>query len=163
AQRSRVPRGADQPRLHCRGGSRRVLGLPAGPARRAGLHLRRALPGVGRAAGGSAAAGGGPLRAGGALDVKVVIAGELPLAEAVLALGAEPGHETSLYLVETLRDADTAARLAGEAALADVAVECHNESKAAKRRLIEQLAGAAALYVSALACSATEAASWAEL
>jgi 3-hydroxybutyryl-CoA dehydrogenase len=94
--------------------------------------------------------------------VKVVIAGEQPLAEAVLALCVQAGHEVSLYLVETLRDAGTVARLAGEAALADVAVECHNESKSAKRRLIEQMAGAAALYVSALACSTTEAASWAD-
>jgi 3-hydroxybutyryl-CoA dehydrogenase len=92
--------------------------------------------------------------------VRLVIAGELPLAEDLLALCVQAGHETSLFLVERLDDAETAGRLAGQAALADVALECHNESKPAKRRVIELLAEAPALLVSALACSATEAASW---
>jgi 3-hydroxybutyryl-CoA dehydrogenase len=92
--------------------------------------------------------------------MKVVIAGELPLAESLLALCAQAGHEASLYLVETLADAHTAGRLAGEAQAAEVAIECHNESKAGKRRVLELLDGARAVYVSALACSATEAASW---
>ncbi len=92
--------------------------------------------------------------------MRVVIAGELPLAEDLLALCLQAGHEASLFLVETLADAQTAERLAGEAAHADVALECHNESRPAKRLVVELMAGAAALYVSALACSATEAASW---
>jgi 3-hydroxybutyryl-CoA dehydrogenase len=92
--------------------------------------------------------------------LKVVIAGELPLAEDLLGLCAAAGHEATLYLVETLADANTAGRLAADAAQGDVAVECHNESKAAKRRLVELLDGAPALYVSALACGVTEAASW---
>ncbi len=92
--------------------------------------------------------------------MKVLIAGELPLAEDLLALCVQAGHEASLYLVESLDDANTARRLADEAALADVALECHNESKPAKRRVIELLSPAPALYVCALACSATEAASW---
>jgi hypothetical protein len=62
--------------------------------------------------------------------------------------------------VESLQEANTAERLAGEAALADVALECHNESKAARRRVIVLLAGTPALYVSAQAGWATEAASW---
>lgn len=93
--------------------------------------------------------------------MKVVIAGELPLAEDLLSLCLQGGHETSLYLVETLADAVTASRLAEDATQAEVAVECHNESKRAKRRVVELLSGARAMYVSALACSATEAASWA--
>lgn len=92
--------------------------------------------------------------------MKVLIAGELPLVEDLLALCVQAGHEASLYLVESLGDANTVRRLADEAALVDVALECHNESKLAKRRIIEMLAPAPALYVSALACSATEAASW---
>ena len=92
--------------------------------------------------------------------MKVLIAGEAPLAEDVLALCVAAGHETSLYLVETLADAHAAARLAGEAARADVAIECHDESAEAKRRLVGLLEAAPALYVSALACSATQAASW---
>jgi 3-hydroxybutyryl-CoA dehydrogenase len=79
----------------------------------------------------------------------------------LLALCVQAGHDASLVLVESLGEASTARRLADEAAQADVALECHNASKAAKRRLIELLAPAPALYVSALACSATEAASWA--
>lgn len=63
-------------------------------------------------------------------------------------------------MVESLQAANTAERLAGEAALADVALECHNEPKAARRRVIVLLAGTPALYVSAQAGSATEAASW---
>lgn len=92
--------------------------------------------------------------------MKIVIAGELPLVEDLSRLCADAGHETSAYLVETLSDAETARRLATEAAQADAAIECHNESKAAKRRLVGLLDKSQALYVSALACSATEAAGW---
>jgi 3-hydroxybutyryl-CoA dehydrogenase len=93
--------------------------------------------------------------------MKVVIAGELPLADEVLGLCLAAGHEASLYLVETLADSGGGANLEQDAAAADVAVECYNESKPAKRRLVERLGEAGALLVSALACSATEAASWA--
>ncbi len=93
--------------------------------------------------------------------MKVVIAGELPLARELLHLCAEAGHETSLYLVENLRDALSVGRLRAQADLADVAVECHNESKDPKNRLIDLLGGAQLLCASALACSTTEAASWA--
>jgi 3-hydroxybutyryl-CoA dehydrogenase len=92
--------------------------------------------------------------------VKVVIAGELPLAENVLSLCVAAGHDTTLYLVETLAEAETAGRLADEAAQADVAVDCHNESKVGKQRVLALLRHAPSVYVSALACSATEAASW---
>jgi 3-hydroxybutyryl-CoA dehydrogenase len=92
--------------------------------------------------------------------MRVVIAGELPLAETLLELCLSAGHDVELFLVETLAEAGTAGRLAQSAAEADAAIECHNESRAAKRRLVELLSGAARLHVSALACSATEAASW---
>jgi len=92
--------------------------------------------------------------------MRVVVVGELPLAENVLTLCVAAGHESTLYLVETLREADTAAEVAEAARAADVAVECHNESKAGKRRVLQLLEGAPVIYVSALACSATEAASW---
>jgi 3-hydroxybutyryl-CoA dehydrogenase len=92
--------------------------------------------------------------------MRIIIAGEQPLAEELLQLCVDAGHETSLYLVETLAEAQRAHQLAEEASLTDVALECHNESKAAKRRLVELLDGAKALHVSALACSVTEAASW---
>jgi 3-hydroxybutyryl-CoA dehydrogenase len=92
--------------------------------------------------------------------MKVVIAGELPLAEELLHLCVGAGHAAALYLVETLDDARTAHRLEADAAGADVGVECHNESKSAKRRVVDRLAGVRLLCVSALACSTTEAASW---
>ncbi len=92
--------------------------------------------------------------------MRVLIAGELPLAENVLTLCAAAGHTADLYLVETLRDAHTAKKLAEAAPSADIAIECHNESKAGKRRVLELLGGAPSIYVCALAASATEAASW---
>jgi 3-hydroxybutyryl-CoA dehydrogenase len=93
--------------------------------------------------------------------MNVVIAGELPLADEVLQLCLKAGHVTTLYLVESLADAEVTGRLAEEVAQADVAVECHNESKAAKSMLLSlSLQPARAVYASALLCSATEAASW---
>ena len=92
--------------------------------------------------------------------MKVLIAGELPLAEDLLRLCSDAGHQPSLYLVESLADAGTAPRLAEEAAQVDLAIECHDESRAGKRGLLALLQDAPAIYVSALACSATEAASW---
>jgi 3-hydroxybutyryl-CoA dehydrogenase len=92
--------------------------------------------------------------------VRVLLAGELPLAEELLGLCTAASHATTLYVVETLAEAETASRLAQDAAQADVAVECCNESRAAKRRVVALLEAAPALHVSALACSATEAASW---
>jgi 3-hydroxybutyryl-CoA dehydrogenase len=80
--------------------------------------------------------------------VKVIISGEPPLAEELLRLCRDAGHDAALYSA-TLVDSSV-----------DVALECHNASKAAKRRALETLGAARAVYVSALACSATEAASW---
>jgi len=93
--------------------------------------------------------------------MRVVIAGELPLAEELLNLCIAAGHSTTLYLVETLADAKTVSQLEGSAAIADVAIECHNETKEAKRRLIKMLDGAQTLCACALPCSTTEIASWA--
>lgn len=93
--------------------------------------------------------------------MKVVIAGEQPLAADLLKLCTDAGHIASLFLMETPREAQTAWQLDEEAHSADIAIECHNESKAAKRRLIEILDSAPVICASALACSTTEAASWA--
>jgi 3-hydroxybutyryl-CoA dehydrogenase len=93
--------------------------------------------------------------------MKVVIAGEQPLAAELLKLCTEAGHTTTLFLMETPREAQMAWQLDEEAQSADIALECHNESKTAKRRLIEILDNAPLVCVSALACSTTEAASWA--
>lgn len=93
--------------------------------------------------------------------MNVVIAGEQPLAAELLKLCSEAGHTASLFLMETPREAQTAWQLDEEAHAADIAIECHNESKEAKRRLIEILGQAKVVCASALACSTTEAASWA--
>lgn len=95
-------------------------------------------------------------------DMRVVVAGESPLAEAIFQLCVAAGHVAALFRVETLADAFTTERLQAEAARADVAVECHNESREAKARLIELLSGARLLCASALACSTTEIGSCAE-
>jgi 3-hydroxybutyryl-CoA dehydrogenase len=92
--------------------------------------------------------------------MNVVIAGELPLADDLLRLCVEAGHSTALYLVESLKDTLTAQKLREEAAAANLALECHNESKDGKRNVIELMSGAPVLFVSALACATTEAASW---
>jgi len=121
------------------------------------------------------------------VSLKIVIAGELPLVEEIAALNVQVGHEVSVYLVETLRDAQTAQKLVAEMRDAEVAIECHNETRKAKRRLLEMMAGpqesgdsrrrakpalsevegsetsdsgSPLLLVCALACSTTEAASW---
>lgn len=93
--------------------------------------------------------------------MKVVIAGEQPLAADLLKLCTDAGHTTSLFLMETPREAQTAWQLDEETQSADLAIECHNESKAAKRRLLEILDNAPVVCACALACSTTEAASWA--
>jgi 3-hydroxybutyryl-CoA dehydrogenase len=92
--------------------------------------------------------------------MRVVIAGELSLADELLKLCTDAGHPTTLYLVESLADAKIAQQLESSAAIADVAIECHNESKAAKRRVVKLLEGAPLICVCALPCSTTEAASW---
>ncbi len=92
--------------------------------------------------------------------MNVVLAGELPLADDLLKLCADAGYDTTLYLVESLADAAIAQKLRADASTAEVVVECHNESKAGKRRVVELLGGARMMFVSALACSTTEAASW---
>jgi len=94
--------------------------------------------------------------------MNVVIAGELPLAAELLQLCTEAGHSTSLFLVETLRESQIAWQLDEEVQTANVVIECHNESKIAKRHLMEILSAAPLVLTSALACSATEAASWAK-
>ncbi len=95
--------------------------------------------------------------------MKVVLVGEQPLADALLKLCAAAGHETVFFLVETLRDSQSVMHLGEDAASADVVIECHNESKAAKRQLLETIGKAKLILTSALACSTTEAASWAAL
>ncbi|MFQ5399590.1 MAG: 3-hydroxyacyl-CoA dehydrogenase family protein [Anaerolineae bacterium] len=96
--------------------------------------------------------------------MKVVIAGEMPLLEEVGQLCIRAGHDTTLYLVEDFTAAVQNGGDMPEAAEADVVIELHNESAAAKKALLSALGGTvrrdALLLTTALATSATLAASW---
>jgi 3-hydroxybutyryl-CoA dehydrogenase len=92
--------------------------------------------------------------------MKIVIAGEAPLTEYLIPLCESAGHTVQAYYVETLADAAVAHHLAEDASESDLALECHNETKAGKQRVIQLLDNAKAIYACALSCSTTEAASW---
>ena len=96
--------------------------------------------------------------------MKVVIAGEMPFVTEVGELCTQAGHDTVIYLVEDFNSAVQSGSAMPEAANVDVAIELHNESAAAKEELLAALAGFvprdALILTSALATSATQAASW---
>lgn len=96
--------------------------------------------------------------------MKILLAGESPLAEELSDLGRQAGYEVSLYLIEDLEDEQGLERILVDAAEADVAIELMNASKESKRETIELLAEAlsakALLLASCLTASATEMASW---
>lgn len=97
--------------------------------------------------------------------MKVLLAGESPLAEALFELCREARHEVALYLVEDLEDEEGLERVLVDAAEVEIAIELFNESKEGKHEIVEVLADSlsadALLLVSCLRASATEAASWA--
>jgi len=97
-------------------------------------------------------------------SMKVVVAGERPFVEQIGQLCAQSGHDTVLYLVENFNSAVRSGWSMDGAAGADVAIELQNESAAAKEELLRALAGYlppnALIMTSALATSATQAASW---
>jgi 3-hydroxybutyryl-CoA dehydrogenase len=96
--------------------------------------------------------------------MKVVIAGEIPFVEEVGQLCLTAGHDVVMYLVEDFFSAVHSGYLMTEAKDADVAIELHNESAAAKEELLRALGvhipAEALLLTSALATSTTLAASW---
>ena len=96
--------------------------------------------------------------------MKIVIAGEIPFVEEVGQLCLAVGHDVVMYLVEDFFSAVQSGYLMAEANNADVAIELHNESAAAKEELLRALGAAipseALLLTSALATSTTLAASW---
>ena len=91
--------------------------------------------------------------------MKVLVAGQRPLAEDVLALCLSAGHAATLYLADGA-EAIQFDELPAVAAGANLAIECHDESREVKRRIVSALDAAPALYVSALSCAVTESASW---
>ncbi|MEZ4594872.1 MAG: 3-hydroxyacyl-CoA dehydrogenase family protein [Chloroflexota bacterium] len=96
--------------------------------------------------------------------MKVVIAGESPFVEQMGQLCTQAGHDTVLYLVEDFTSALHSGYAMPDAAGADVAIELHNESAAAKEELLAALSAFippdALLLTSALATSTTQAAAW---
>lgn len=96
--------------------------------------------------------------------MKVVIAGESPFVEQMGQLCTQAGHNTVIYLVEDFTSALHSGFAMPEAASADVAIELHNESAAAKEELLAALGAFippdALLLTSALATSTTQAAAW---
>lgn len=96
--------------------------------------------------------------------MRVVVAGETPFAEAVAALCRQANHDTTLLLVEDFLDALEADYDMAALSRAEIAIELHNESAAAKQELLLALGNAlpddALILTSALATSATLAASW---
>jgi len=96
--------------------------------------------------------------------MKVVIAGETPFVEEVGHLCLAASHDVVIYLVEDFFSAVQSGYFFSEAENADVAIELHNESAAAKEELLRALGASippeALLLTSALATSTTLAASW---
>ena len=96
--------------------------------------------------------------------MRVIIAGETPFIESVGQLCTESGHTVIMYLVEDFFSAVQSGWAMSEAAVADVVIELHNESAAAKEELLRALGdiipAKSLLLTSALASSTTQAASW---
>ncbi len=96
--------------------------------------------------------------------MKVVVAGERPFVEEIGSLCVQAGHEAVLYLVEDFNTAVQSGWAMADAANADIAIELHNESAAAKEELLVSLAASvprdALLLASALATNTTQAAAW---
>lgn len=96
--------------------------------------------------------------------MKVAVAGEIPLVTEIGTLCLEAGHETHLFVAEDFDDALASGRIMEEAGDAALVIEVQNDSIEAKRILLEGIgkivAHDALILSSALATSATEAASW---
>jgi 3-hydroxybutyryl-CoA dehydrogenase len=96
--------------------------------------------------------------------MNIVIAGELPLLEILTAIIVDSGHNVDAYLVEDFLAAKESGIIKDNISSADVAIEHHNESPQAKKKLLRSLANMvsdeAMILTSALATSAAQAAAW---
>jgi 3-hydroxybutyryl-CoA dehydrogenase len=96
--------------------------------------------------------------------MKVLIAGETPFIEEVAGLCLAAEHDTAMYLVEDFLSAVESGFAFQGTSDVEVAIEIHNESAAAKQELLIAMVDAipynALVLTSALATSATQAASW---
>jgi len=96
--------------------------------------------------------------------MKVLLVGELPFVTEVGELCLNAGHDTAVYVVEDLLDAQHSAGAMPEAAEAEVVIELFNESADIKEKLLWILGTAvsadALVLSSALPVSTTQAAAW---
>jgi len=96
--------------------------------------------------------------------MRVVIAGEIPFVDEVGRLCRQTAHDTSVVLVEDFLGAIEADYEMNHLSRAEIVIELHNESAPAKQELLRALGDLAPqdalILTSALATSATEAASW---
>lgn len=96
--------------------------------------------------------------------MKVLLVGEFPFVTEVGELCLNAGHDTAVYVVEELLDAQHSAGAMPEAAEADVVIELFNESAAVKEKLLGVVGTAVAantlILTSALPVSTTQAAAW---
>ena len=96
--------------------------------------------------------------------MNVVIAGEVPFLEEIAELSVTAGFSTNVYLVEDFLGALQSSYIMDDVTKADVIIEMHNESSAAKKELLGTLSDhatpATLILTSALVTSTTQAASW---
>lgn len=96
--------------------------------------------------------------------MRVVVAGESPFVEEVARLCERTSHKTSVFLVEDFFDALEVGYVLERLRDTEVVIELHNESAPAKQELLMTLSSYvpedALIMTSALATSATQAASW---
>jgi 3-hydroxybutyryl-CoA dehydrogenase len=97
--------------------------------------------------------------------MRVLIAGEIPFVDEVARLCRQAAHKTTVYLVEDFLGAVEAGYEIEHIESIEIVIELHNESADAKQELFQALGTClspdALILTSALATSATRAASWA--
>ncbi len=98
--------------------------------------------------------------------MRVLIVGEVPFVDTLAGLCRARNHKVDLFISDQLGDQEELDRMVRAATRAQIAIESLNESRAGKEWLVTgieaNLPQEALLLVSALAASATEAASWIE-
>jgi 3-hydroxybutyryl-CoA dehydrogenase len=98
--------------------------------------------------------------------MRVLVVGEIPFVDTLAGLCRAKNHKVDLFLSDNLDEQDTLDRMVRAATRCEVCIESLNESQSGKMWLVEgveaNLPADALLLVSALAASATEAASWTE-
>jgi 3-hydroxybutyryl-CoA dehydrogenase len=98
--------------------------------------------------------------------MRVLIVGEIPFVDTLAGLCRSKAHKVDLFLGDSLEEQATLDRMVRAATRCEVCIESLNESQSGKMWLVEgveaNMPADALLLVSALAASATEAASWTE-